>query len=184
MNPANAVTAARIILVAPFAFFMILAERASGGTQNWARWLAAGIFAVASLTDYLDGYLARKLSAGSRVGEWLDPLADKILVGAALLMLVVFRQFPAWAAVVIASRELLVALLRSAALKRGHSMPAAPAAKLKTAVQIPMVFVWLLDRGPTTALVQDAILLVAVGLTLFSGAQYLARGRRMLTAKR
>lgn len=183
MNPANAVTVSRIALVPPFAFCMYLAATGPPGTQVWARWSAAGIFAVASLTDYVDGYLARRLSVDSETGQWLDPLADKILVGGALATLVVFREFPLWAALVITLREVVVASLRSAAVKRGHSMPAAKAAKLKTAVQLPMVFVWLLDREPSTAGLQDAIMLLAVGLTVFSGAQYLAKTRQLLTRK-
>lgn len=179
MNPANAVTAARIALVPPFVLCMYLASVAGEG-RHTARWLAAGIFAVASITDYIDGYLARRLSLDGRIGQWLDPLADKILVGAALVTLVAFRGFPLWAAAVIALREVLVAWLRSAVVRRGHRMPAARAAKLKTAVQIPMVFVWLLDRGPATAVLQDAILLLAVALTIYSGTQYLARSRGLL----
>lgn len=182
MNPANAVTGARIALVAPFVFCMYLASDA-GGAASWARWLAAGIFAAASLTDYIDGYLARRLSVDSELGQWLDPLADKILVGAGLATLVVYRSFPLWASLVIAVREVIVALLRSAAGRRGRPMPAAKAAKLKTAVQIPMVFAWLLDRGPGTALLQDGVMLLAVGLTLFSGAQYLARSRELLAPR-
>lgn len=179
MNPANAVSASRIVLVGPFAACMVLAGQAGQG-KDGLRLLAAGIFAVASLTDYLDGYLARRMKLESEVGQWLDPLADKILVGAALIALVVFRDFPLWAAVVIGIREVAVASLRSAVVRRGQTMPAARAAKLKTAIQIPMVFAWLLDRGPGTAYLQDAALYLALGLTLFSGAQYFAKSRSLL----
>jgi len=151
--------------------------------MNSVSWFAAGIFAVASATDYADGYLARRYESGSAVGEWLDPLADKLLVGAALVALVAYRDFPLWAAVAIALREVIVAVLRSMAIRRDHSMPAAFAGKLKTAVQLPMVLAWLVPRHGVAVAVQDILVWVAVGLTIFSGAQYLAKSRELLSRK-
>jgi len=151
--------------------------------MNRASWFAAGVFVLASATDYADGYLARRYKSGSAVGEWLDPLADKLLVGAALVALVAYREFPLWAAVVIAVREVIVAVLRSMAIRRDHSMPAALAGKLKTAAQLAMVLAWLAPRQGVAVAVQDILVWLAVGLTIFSGSQYLANSRELLSRK-
>ena len=143
-----------------------------------ASWWAVVVFAVASLTDPLDGYLARRQGIVTKLGQFLDPLADKMLVGAAMIALVALREFPLWAALVIAVREVLVSVFRSFALRKGRSLPALLSGKIKTLVQIPMVIIWLFPREGTVARLQDAVLYVAVALTIFSGLQFLVRSQQ------
>jgi CDP-diacylglycerol--glycerol-3-phosphate 3-phosphatidyltransferase len=184
MNWANVVTFARIALVPVFVILMFAGAPADGPpAQRAGPWLAIVIFTVASLTDYVDGHLARSRNQVTRLGTFMDPLADKLLVGAALVVLVALRGFPLWAAVVIVAREVVISVLRSAALRRGRSMPASRFGKLKTAVQLPMVVLWLLPRSGVLVLLQDVALLAAVVLTILSGTQYLLRAGELLAPR-
>lgn len=137
MNLPNAITVARILMVP---VFLVFAYRDTRG----AAIAAFSLFVIASLSDSLDGYLARSKGLITPLGQFLDPLADKLLVGAALVALVGTRSFPLWAAVVIAIREVAVQLLRIDIVNRGGALPASPAAKAKTFLQIVMVSWWLL----------------------------------------
>ena len=128
------------------------------------------VFLTASLSDFLDGYLARRRGSITRAGKFLDPLADKILVGAALWILVDTTDFPWWAALVIAVREAAVQALRTGLVKRGIDMPASTSAKAKTLVQIVMISVWLLPVEVSP--VHWTLLVAAVALTLWSGLEY------------
>lgn len=169
MNLPNAITGARIALVVPF--LVLSYGRTSGSAVG-----AFVVFLVASASDILDGYLARRDGIVTRVGQFLDPLADKLLVGAALIVLVDTRVFPLWAAFVIALREIAVQILRTQIVRGGLDLPASPAAKAKTALQIAMVSWWLLPiegRG----IVHWALLCGALAATVVSGLEYFRRAR-------
>ena len=137
VNLPNAITFARIGLVP---VFLVFAFRDTDAAQI----AALAIFLVASLSDSLDGYLARKQGTITRLGQFTDPLADKLLVGAALVVLVGDEGFPLWAALVIGVREVAVQVLRITRTTGGRTMPASPFAKAKTATQLGMVSWWLL----------------------------------------
>lgn len=140
--------------------------------------IAAAVFVFGALTDGLDGYLARRYSGATRLGQWLDPLADKILVTAPILAMTAIGAFPWWATVVIVVREFAVSLLRAWLGTRGIGMPASPWGKVKTAVQMVLVPLYLLplDGAGTIRLV---VLWVAVALTVWSGVDYFIKaGRR------
>jgi CDP-diacylglycerol---glycerol-3-phosphate 3-phosphatidyltransferase len=134
------------------------------------------VFVVASLSDSLDGYLARRDGTSTRAGEFLDPLADKLLVGAALVVLVDLRDFPLWAALVIGAREVAVQVLRVSIVRDGGTLPASRVAKTKTAVQIGMVGWWLLPWETSSA--HWLWLVAALLTTLWSGAEYFVRYRQ------
>lgn len=169
MNWPNAITIARVLLVP---VFVVLAYSDSDG----AVMASLVVFGVASLSDFVDGYLARRWNVTSAFGEWADPLADKLLVGAALVVLVDLRAFPLWAASVIAVREVVVQWLRAVIVRRGGALPASPAAKLKTVLQIGMVGWWLVPWGINTiAWVWIGAVLVA---TVWSGIDYVMGYRR------
>lgn len=186
MTIPNFITFVRILLIPLFVLYMYKAG-SSGRDVDFIMgndaWVAFSVFAIASLSDYLDGYIARRSGTVTALGQFIDPLADKLLVGAALVTLVVLRGFPAWAAIVIGLREGAVSLLRWAASRRGRSMPASLAGKIKTAIQIPMVLVWLLPRSGTVSVVQDVSVYVAVVLTVVSGAFYAGRHRELLARR-
>lgn len=178
-NPANLITCARIALIPAFVYFMYRAG--DGAAMGAAGWTALAIYLLATVSDYVDGYLARRLSVVTRLGQFLDPLADKFLVGAALLALIAYRGFPVWAAVVIAVREVGIVILRSAAMRRGNSMPAGRHAKYKTSIQLLMVIAWLLPAAGALKAVQPALVYVAVAVTVWSGLRYAAVSRQLLT---
>jgi CDP-diacylglycerol---glycerol-3-phosphate 3-phosphatidyltransferase len=171
MNLPNAVTAGRIALVPLFLVFAYGHSAASAVA-------AFVVFGIASASDSLDGYLARRHEADSRLGQFLDPLADKLLVGAALVALVDTREFPLWAALVIGAREIAVQILRTSIVRGGGSLPASRAAKLKTTIQIGMVAWWLLPWEQVTWS-HWAWLAAALASTLWSGAEYLVRAERV-----
>ena len=136
MNWPNAITIARVGLVP---VFLVLGLRDAEGTSI----AALVVFAVASASDSLDGYLARRSDTVSRLGKFLDPTADKLLVVAALVVLVDAREFPLWAALAIVAREVAVQILRTRIVSRGGDLPASPIAKLKTFLQVGLVSWWL-----------------------------------------
>lgn len=140
--------------------------------------IAAALFVFGALTDGLDGYLARRYAGSTRIGQWLDPLADKILVSAPIIALSVVQTFPALAAVIIVGRELAVSLLRAYLGSRGVAMPASAWGKAKTAVQMVLVPIYLLPLGAEWDAARRVVLSLAVALTLWSGIDYFLAARR------
>lgn len=170
MNLPNAITVARIALVPIFVVFAY--SDTTGGAVA-----AFVLFLVASLSDFLDGYLARRSGIITRAGEFLDPLADKLLVGAALWALVDTRGFPLWAALLIAAREVVIQILRIRIVDAGGTLPASSLAKLKTVVQIVMVCWWLLPWESRSA-IHSVLMLAAIAVTVASGVEYFTSRRR------
>jgi CDP-diacylglycerol--glycerol-3-phosphate 3-phosphatidyltransferase len=143
--------------------------------------VAAAVFVFGAFTDGLDGYLARRYEGATRIGQWLDPLADKILVTAPIVAMTAIGTFPAWATVIIVVREFAVSLLRAWLGSRGIGMPASPWGKVKTAVQMLLVPLYLLplDGADTVRLV---VLWLAVVLTVWSGLDYFLKAARRAPA--
>jgi CDP-diacylglycerol---glycerol-3-phosphate 3-phosphatidyltransferase len=137
MNLPNWITVGRVVLIP---VFLIL----SYGSSTASAVGAFVVFLVASISDFVDGYLARRSGIVSKMGEFLDPLADKLLVGAALFVLVDTRGFPLWAALLIALREVAIQILRTQVVSGGGRLPASSLGKLKTVSQIVMICWWLL----------------------------------------
>jgi CDP-diacylglycerol--glycerol-3-phosphate 3-phosphatidyltransferase len=161
------------ILVAPILVLLILSPSRAAG------YLAAALFVVAAASDSVDGYLARRYEITSRLGQWLDPLADKILVTAPIVTLAVVGRFPLWAAVVILVREFAVSVLRAWLGTVGRAMPASWWGKVKTAAQMLAVLLYLLpDLGSEVEGIRFGILIAAVVLTVFSGLDYFVRAIR------
>jgi CDP-diacylglycerol--glycerol-3-phosphate 3-phosphatidyltransferase len=138
---------------------------------------AALVFFVAAATDGLDGYIARRYDTATRTGQWLDPLADKLLISAPVVTLTVLGRFPLWAAAAIVAREVAVSLLRAWLGTRGRAMPASPWGKAKTAAQILAVFLYIVPLGPQGEGVRTVALWLAVVLTVWSGLDYFLRLR-------
>jgi CDP-diacylglycerol--glycerol-3-phosphate 3-phosphatidyltransferase len=144
VNLPNSLTLGRIFLV-PLLVVVLLTKfpgRELFGVSNEI--LGAAIFAVASLTDWLDGYLARRRGQVTGLGQWMDPLADKMLVTAALVSLVANGLASAWMVAVILGREFAVTVLRSVLHARGHSLPASSIGKVKMAAQVAAILLLIL----------------------------------------
>ena len=170
MNLPIALTLIRIVLVPLVIVFLISSQRVHVI-------IAAVIFLAASLTDWLDGLIARRTNQVTRLGTLLDPVADKLLVAAALVSLVQVDMVPAWMAWVIIGRELAVTGLRGVALSMGVVVPATRLGKLKTVTQYVAVTLLILEKGVPAEfvpfhLVTDAMLWVALVITVLSGLDY------------
>jgi len=144
VNLPNSITLGRIFLV-PLLVVVLLTSfdgRKVLGVSN--EMLGAAIFGLASLTDWLDGFLARRRGQVTGIGQWMDPLADKLLVTAALISLVQLDRAPAWMVAVILGRELSVTVLRSMIHARGQNLPASPLGKIKMAAQVTAILLLIL----------------------------------------
>lgn len=154
--------------------------------EFWMRWTALGIFALAAITDFLDGYLARIWAQQSSLGRMLDPIADKLLVAACLMMLVADRTihgWSIWAAIVILSREILVSGLREFLAELRVSVPVSTIAKWKTTVQLVSVGFLIAGQAGETVLpgnvtIGIVLLWIAALLTLYTGYDYFKAGIR------
>ncbi|MGH3117494.1 MAG: CDP-diacylglycerol--glycerol-3-phosphate 3-phosphatidyltransferase [Gaiellales bacterium] len=167
MNLPNAITVARIAMVP---VFLVFAFRDDTGSQV----TALTLFVVASLSDSLDGYLARRHGKISRAGQFLDPTADKLLLGAALIVLVSERDFPVWAALVLAAREIVLQVYRTNVVRAGGDLPASTTAKIKTFSLTLMGGWWLLpwdDRN----IIHWILLGEAIVFSVVSAAEYFVR---------
>ncbi|MGI6343746.1 MAG: CDP-diacylglycerol--glycerol-3-phosphate 3-phosphatidyltransferase [Bacillota bacterium] len=176
MNLPNRVTVARILLVPIFVYFVL-------HKLPYSQFIAAGIFIVAAGTDGLDGYLARKRKEITNLGKLLDPLADKLLIAAAMISLVEADVLPGWVAIVIISRELAVTGLRSMAAAEGIVIPASTVAKFKTFSQIVAIVGMLLENYPFSLIsfpFTSITIGIAVFLTVLSGLEYFIRVAQQL----
>jgi CDP-diacylglycerol--glycerol-3-phosphate 3-phosphatidyltransferase len=175
INSALAVTGARILAIPPMMVLLLADSSAS-------RWWAGGLYAVAALTDSLDGWLARSRGQVTVAGAFLDPLADKLLVAGALVALIEVGDMPAWAAMVIITREFAVTGLRLVAASEDLIIPASRFGKAKTLSQNLAIFA-IMAPGPW-AWSEDPLLYAAVVLTVLSGAYYFLMARRRLFARK
>ncbi|WP_439651755.1 CDP-diacylglycerol--glycerol-3-phosphate 3-phosphatidyltransferase [Microvirga puerhi] len=177
-NLANMLTYGRLVAVPAVVGLLFWPE------DHWSRWAALLIFALAGITDYLDGYVARTYAQQSALGRMLDPIADKLLVAACLLMLVAdktIQSWSLWAAIVILCREILVSGLREFLAELKVGVPVSRVAKWKTTAQI--VSVGFLIAGPAgetvlpgTVLIGTILLWVSAILTIYTGWDYLKTG--------
>lgn len=172
MTTANIITIVRIVMV-PLFLVILLTEM-----QN-KEFIAFAIFVIAAVTDSLDGYIARKFNEVSALGKFLDPLADKLLVSAALIALVYLQEVETWVAAVIILRELFISAFRFYFLINEASFSASIPAKVKTTFQIVALSILIICRKLPFAnylhMLGTAVLYVAVFLTIYSGAEYVIR---------
>jgi CDP-diacylglycerol--glycerol-3-phosphate 3-phosphatidyltransferase len=174
VNAANALTVTRIVLVPVFVVFVLI----SGMTDTRWRLAAAVAFFVASLTDYIDGWIARSRNLVTSFGKIADPIADKALTGSALVVLSIYDVLPWWVTVVILVREWGVTALRLWVIKYGV-IAASKGGKVKTALQI-LAITWYLCPFPHPVdLVADWIMAAAVIVTVVTGVDYLIRALRL-----
>lgn len=161
-------TLSRIVLVIPTVLFLCL-------ENDWGRWLAAFCFIVASITDYYDGYYARKLNAVSNLGKFLDPVADKILVSSVLIILLREKAIDAWMLILFVARDTVIGGIRAAAAADGVILSAQSAGKWKAALQmiaIPMLILNDLHPHFQNTRIGYGLLWLSVLLSLKSGFDY------------
>ena len=175
INVPNVLTVLRILAV-PVIVVALLGETPNGDT------LAAIVFALAALTDTLDGYIARSRGSVTTFGKLMDPLADKLLIVAALVTLVSLDRLAAWVAMVIITREVGVTVLRAVAVEEGVVISASWLGKVKTILQVGAVFALILFHPAPLAV--DILVYAAVAMTVISGVDYFFGVRRRIEEER
>ena len=166
MTTASKITLARVALIPLFMVLMYL----SGGQAGIWMWLALGVFIFASVTDFVDGYIARNCNQVSDFGKFLDPLADKLLTLAAMCMFCQWGKFPAWALMIVLTREFAVSGLRMVAGPKGKVIAAGKSGKVKTASTMIGLCIWM--AFPGIGFVSTFVMWMIVVTTVYSGVEY------------
>lgn len=174
MNLPNKLTLARVIMIPFFVVFMLTGL---GGSAS--RWIALAIFIIASLTDLLDGHIARKYNLVTNFGKFMDPLADKLLVCAAMICLVELEKLPAWIVIIIISREFIISGFRLIASDNGRVIAASYWGKFKTTFQMLMICLMIADIA-AIQLLTDIVMWAALILTIVSLVDYLVKNKDVL----
>ena len=174
MTTASKITLVRIGFIPVYMLLMYI----SGGAAGLWMWLALGVFILASLTDYVDGVIARKYNQVSDFGKFLDPLADKLLTIAAMVMFCQWGKFPAWALMIVLTREFAVTGLRLVAVGKGTVIAAGKSGKFKTASS--MIGLCVLMGFPDIVILQWLIVFVIVVTTVYSGVEYFIQNWKCL----
>lgn len=184
MNLPNKLTVFRVILIIPFVILLL------GGQAGWfgpaaayTDYIALAIFIIASLTDLADGKIARKYNLVTNFGKFMDPMADKLLVCAAMIALVEMGRIPSWIVIIIISREFLISGFRLIASDGGLVLAASYWGKFKTTFQMIMVCLMIADI-PQIRLVTDIVMWIALALTVVSLADYLMKNKDVLKEKK
>ena len=174
MNLPNKLTMFRVILILPFCFFLM-----TDFCGEASKWIALGIFIVASLTDLLDGKIARKYNLVTTFGKFMDPLADKLLVSAAMIALIELKRIPAWVVIVIISREFIISGFRLIAAQKNVVIAGGYIGKFKTTFQMIMICLMIADIEEIRV-VTLVVMYVALALTIISLMDYLIRNRKVM----
>jgi CDP-diacylglycerol---glycerol-3-phosphate 3-phosphatidyltransferase len=180
-NLPNVLTMLRIVLV-PFFIWFLVADAPGLDSRNgvW-RWVAAATFAIAIYTDKLDGDIARSRGLVTDFGKIADPIADKLLIGSALVMLSLLQELPWWVTILILAREWGVTALRFFVIRYGV-IPASRGGKLKTVVQTAAIFLYVLPLGalaPWLGAVAFAVMMLALAITVWTGAEYVIEALKL-----
>lgn len=195
-NLPNQLTVVRMIMIVPFVVFLLGCHNQwnwfmslFGGSTAVAEYVALAIFIIASLTDMLDGNIARKYNLVSNFGKFMDPLADKLLVCAAMIVLVEMARIPSWVVVVIISREFIISGFRLIASDNGVVIAASYWGKFKTTFQMVMICMMIVKDAPFLtspqhveifALLTDIVMWIALALTVISLVDYLIKNKDVM----
>lgn len=177
MNLPNKLTVLRAIMIVPFVVFM-LNDSIAG---NAGKWIALAIFCIASLTDFLDGNIARKHNLVTNFGKFMDPLADKLLVSSAMICLVETGRLQAWIVIIIISREFIISGFRLVASDNGIVIAASYWGKFKTVFQMVMIIVMIADLGGSFVMAETVLVYISLILTVVSLIDYVAKNKEVLT---
>ncbi len=175
MNLPNKLTIFRMILIIPFVVIML-----SDFCGDAGKWIALAIFVGASLTDLLDGKIARKYNLVTNFGKFMDPLADKLLVCSAMICLVEMGKMPAWMVIIIISREFIISGFRLIASDNGVVIAASYWGKFKTVFQMVMIVLLIADIA-AIAIVTTVVMWIALILTVISLIDYLVKNKTVMT---
>ena len=179
MNTPNKLTVARVIVV-PFMVLSLLTGW--GGEAN--RYISLILFAGASITDWFDGYLARKNHLVTNFGKFMDPLADKLLVCSALICMIELNRLPAWIVIIIIAREFIISGFRLIASENGVVIAANYWGKFKTVCQMVMILLLILDFDGIFDILETVFIWLSVVLTVISLLTYIIQNKQVLTMQK
>ncbi|MGY2743007.1 CDP-diacylglycerol--glycerol-3-phosphate 3-phosphatidyltransferase [Pseudarthrobacter sp. O4] len=180
-NLPNILTMLRIVLVPFFVWFLVVDAPGLDSQNGVWRWVAAATFAVAIYTDKLDGDIARSRGLVTDFGKIADPIADKLLIGSALVMLSLLQELPWWVTVLILVREWGITALRFFVIRYGV-IPASRGGKLKTVVQTAAIFLYVIPLAslvPWLGVVAFAVMMVALAITVWTGGEYVIEALKL-----
>lgn len=176
MNTPNKLTVGRMILVPFLVVFML-----TGWGGEWNRYISAVIFIVASVTDWFDGYLARKNHLVTNFGKFMDPLADKLLVCSALICFIELGKLPVWIVIIIIAREFIISGFRLIAAENGVVIAANYWGKFKTVSQMVMIILLILDFDGAFDVIETIFVWLSLALTVISLLTYIIQNRKILS---
>ena len=177
MNLPNKLTVARVILIPFFVFFLLFDP-----SNVTFKWIALAIFIIASLTDMLDGKIARKYNLITDFGKFMDPLADKLLVCSAMIGLIELHRIPSWIVIIIIAREFVISGFRLIAADNGRVIAASYWGKFKTTFQMIMVILMIANINvPAMQILTQVIMWIALALTIISLVDYLIKNKDVMS---
>ena len=176
MNLTNKLTILRMVLIVPFVIILL-----TGCAGPYSRLIALAIFIVASLTDMLDGKIARKYNLITNFGKFMDPLADKLLVCSAMICMITTGQLAAWIVIIIIAREFIISGFRLVASDAGIVIAASYWGKFKTVAQMAMIIVLIADLGGAFDMVGTVLIWASLILTIVSLVDYVKKNIQVLT---
>ena len=174
MNLPNKLTVLRMVLVPFFVAALLLSK-----TNDSLKWVALALFVIASLTDFADGYIARKYNLITNFGKFMDPLADKILTISGMICLIELGRIPSWIVVIIVAREFIISGFRLVAAENGVVIAANYWGKFKTTFQMIMIILMIMNI-PQLQIVTDIVMWIALALTLISLWTYIMANKQVL----
>ena len=178
MNLPNKLTVVRMVLVPFFVAALLLSK-----TNDSLKWVALALFVIASLTDFADGYIARKYNLVTNFGKFMDPLADKILTISGMICLVELGRIPSWIVVIIVAREFIISGFRLVAAENGVVIAANYWGKFKTTFQMIMIILMSMNI-PQLQIVTNIVMWIALALTLISLWTYIMANKQVLAGEK
>ena len=179
MNLPNKLTIFRVILIPFFIVFLLVPDMPFLPSTEWGEWIALAIFVIASLTDMLDGKIARKYNLITDFGKFMDPLADKLLVCSAMIALIEMNRIPSWVVIIIIAREFIISGFRLIASDNGVVIAASYWGKFKTTFQMVMICL-MIANFPQLQILTDIIMWIALILTVVSLIDYLVKNKDVM----
>ena len=176
MNLPNKLTILRTLMIPVFLFFLL-----TDYAGDYSKWIAVVVFILASLTDFLDGHIARKYNLVTNFGKFMDPLADKLLVCSAMICFIELDKLPAWIVIIIIGREFIISVFRLIAAENGIVIAANYWGKFKTESQMIMIILLLIDLGGAFDILEQIFIWLSVALTIISLITYIWQNKNVLS---
>ena len=176
MNLPNKLTILRTLMIPVFLFFLL-----TDYAGNCSKWIAVIVFILASLTDFLDGHIARKYNLVTNFGKFMDPLADKLLVCSAMICMIDLKRLPAWFVIIIIAREFIISGFRLIAAENGIVIAANYWGKFKTASQMIMIILLILHFDGIFVILEQIFIWLSLALTIISLITYIWQNRTVLS---